>query len=199
MKMNIINQVCFCDFIPAVFFLLALSAFAPPSANADDFRHHEAHEHGSANLNVAVEGNLVLIEFISPAANIVGFEHEPKTTEQKTTVQQAIQLLEDGNKMFQFTAAAKCKLQNATVATDIMNDSEQEHHDEHGQDEHDDASHSEFKVEYIYHAESPEKLQFIDILLFQAFPGIDHIETQLLTATKQTSLELTAKNKRIDL
>ena len=38
---------------------------------AAEYRHHEAHEHGVAHMNVAVERNELYIEFISPAANIV--------------------------------------------------------------------------------------------------------------------------------
>jgi hypothetical protein len=34
-------------------------------------------------------------------------------------------------------------------------------------------------------------------MLFSVFPGIEHIEVQLLTATEQTALELIAKKKKI--
>ena len=67
---------------------------------AAEFRHHEAHEHGVAHMNVAFEGNELYIEFISPAANIVGFEHQPRTQEQKAAVKAAIKKLEAGEKLF---------------------------------------------------------------------------------------------------
>ncbi len=34
-------------------------------------------------------------------------------------------------------------------------------------------------------------------MLFQAFPGIEHIEVQLLTGTGQSAEELTAEKNRI--
>ena len=69
---------------------------------AAEYRHHEAHEHGVAHMNVDFEGNELYIEFISPAANIVGFEHQPSTQEQNTAVKAAIKKLEAGEKLFAF-------------------------------------------------------------------------------------------------
>ena len=43
----------------------------------------------------------------------------------------------------------------------------------------------------------PEKLTHIDVKLMNTFPGIEHIEVQLLTGTKQTAMELTAKKNKI--
>ena len=68
--------------------------------DAAEYRRHEAHEHGVAHMNVAFEGNELYIEFISPAANIVGFEHQPRTQEQKAAVKAAIKKLEAGEKLF---------------------------------------------------------------------------------------------------
>jgi hypothetical protein len=65
---------------------------------ATEFRHHEAHEHGVAHMNVALEGYDLYIEFFSPAANVVGFEHHPRAEEQKSPVKKAMpQLKKSGH------------------------------------------------------------------------------------------------------
>lgn len=69
-----------------------------------------------------------------------------------------------------------------------------EHHDE---DEHE--QHSEFKAEYHFVCSKPNNLKQIDVLLFRVFPGIEHIEVQLLTDKKQTAMELTAKKFQIKI
>ena len=53
--------------------ILIVWAVGPNLSNiqAAEYRHHEAHEHGVAHMNVAFEGNELYIELISPAANIV--------------------------------------------------------------------------------------------------------------------------------
>ena len=186
---------------------------------AEEYRHHEAHEHGVAHMNVAVEGNDIYIELISPAANIVGFEHQPRTQEQKAAVKAAIKKLEAGEKLFAFSSVVGGRLVESKVHTDINNDSDHEsdetkshEHDEmsrdtgneaekqgHDQHQHGDEHerHSEFKAEYHFVCKKPEKLAYVDVMLFSVFSGIEHIEVQLLTGTKQTALELTATKKKI--
>ena len=188
---------------------------------AAEYRHHEAHEHGVAHMNVAFEGNELYIEFISPAANMVGFEHQPRTQEQKTAVKAAIKKLEAGEKLFAFPSGAEGKLVKSKVNTDINNESghesdetESHEHDEmsrdagheaekHGHEEqqHGDEHerHSEFKAEYRFVCKKPEKLVYVDVMLFSVFSGIEHIEVQLLTGTRQTALELTARKTKITL
>ncbi len=199
---------------------------------AGEKRHHDAHVHGVAHLNAAVEGTRLHLEFSSPAANIVGFEHEPRTPEQKDGVRNAIEKLEDGSKLFIPSSEAQCRLSKSSVKTDIEHDAghdedadhekehehkkdahhEKEHehekdahhekgkdndkeHHEENEDEH--ARHSEFHSEYQFVCKNPGKLSQMDVMLIQSFPGIEHIEVQLLTKTKQTAQELTAQSHRI--
>jgi hypothetical protein len=192
-------------------FAIMLAA-ASSRTQAGEQRHHDAHVHGVAHLNAAVEGTSLHLEFTSPAANIVGFEHEPRTPEQKDDVINAIEKLEDGSKLFIPSPEAQCQLSKSSVKTDIEHDAEhkhehekdahhekgkdnvQEHHEEN-EDEH--ARHSEFHSEYQFVCKNPGKLSQMDVMLIQSFPGIEHIEVQLLTKTKQTAQELTAQSHRI--
>ena len=188
-----------------------------PQVQADDQRHHEAHVHGVAHMNVAFEGNNLYIELSSPAANIVGFEHHPRTEKQKAAVKTAIESLEAGEKLFALPAGTGSRLVKSNVQTDIQTDSDHESGQTQAQDhaeagknakvekhrhgEHHDADdherHSEFKAEYHFVCKMPQKLTLIEVKLFRIFPGIEHIEVQLLTDTKQTALELTAKKNKI--
>jgi len=201
---------------------------------AGEQRHHDAHVNGIAHLNVAVEGTDIHMEFISPAANIVGFEHQPRTPEQKDGVRNAIEKLEDGSTLFILSPGAQCRLSKSSVKTDIEHDAdhdadaeheeehgykkdahhEKEHEHEHEKDEHhgkdedmdhehheegedEHARHSEFHSEYRFVCKNPGKLSQVDVMLFKSFPGIEHIEVQLLTETKQSAQELTAQSHRI--
>ena len=211
-----------CGFI---FLLFAIASFlAPvlmvPTVLAEQSQ-HGAHEHGVAHLNVAIEGNKLYIEFISPSANIVGFEHHPRTAEQKSAVRKAVQTLKSADKLFALSSGAGAKLVKSIVHTDIEDDHKHEsgeahspgpgeatrkdNHEEdssqpgehHDEDEHE--HHSEFKAEYHFVCSKPNNLKQIDVLLFRTFPGIERIEVQLLTGTRQTAMELTAGNSRIKL
>jgi len=212
-------------------FAIMLAA-ASSRTQAAEQRHHDAHEHGVAHLNAAVEGTDLHLEFTSPAANIVGFEHEPRTPAQKEGVRNAIEKLKDGSKLFIPSPEAQCRLSKYSVKTDIEHDADHDedadhekeyrhekdaHHEKereneedahHGKGEDDDqghheapedehARHSEFHSEYRFVCRNPAKLSQLDVMLIQAFPGIEHIQVQLLTETKQSAQELTARSHRI--
>jgi hypothetical protein len=194
--------------------LVLTYGFASAEAQAEEVRHHEAHVHGVAHMNVAVEGDTVHIEFSSPTANIVGFEHHPETAEQKNAIEASIEKLKAGDKLFKLSPKAQAKLEKSVVDTDIANGSHSESHAGHGDehdkhhqdekmhgkedhhaDEHD--RHSDFKTEYRFVCKRPEKLAHIEVMLFDIFPGIEQIEVQILTETTQTALELTVKKHKI--
>lgn len=196
--------------------LLAIILISSRPVLAGENRHHAAHVHGVAHLNIAIEGNNIYIEFFSPAANIVGFEHHPRTHEQKNAVKEAVNKLRAGASLFLLSAKSESRLVNSSVNADIDEDadhhSESEHdhaknenHDkeDHTDKEHSEAdeheSHSEFEAEYHFICKKPDRLSQVDVRLFQVFPGIEHIEVQLLNGTTQTAIELTAKKDKISL
>ena len=208
-----------CSTVFLTWLIVALSivpVLVVSALQAEEYRHHEAHEHGVASLNLAIDGKNLQIEFSSPAANIVGFEHHPRTEKQKAAVKKAMKLLENGDALFTLFRESEGRLVKSDVHTDIDqhggDDHDSEHSDEkrphdqnagqHGK-EHSEADehqrHSEFKANYHFICNKPNKLKHISVLLFKVFPGIEHIEVQLLTPKKQTGMELTADNNRIPL
>ena len=54
---------------------------AQSAGSSEGTRQESSHIHGIVEMNLAVEGSQLYIELISPAANIVGFEHAPSTDE----------------------------------------------------------------------------------------------------------------------
>ena len=76
---------------------------------------HSAHVHGIAALNLAIEGGELEIEFVSPAGNIVGFEHEAVTPGERRAIRDAIEQLKEGNALFELPHAASCSLHVADV------------------------------------------------------------------------------------
>lgn len=96
-----------------------------------------AHVHGIATLNLAMEGDELEIEFVSPAGNIVGFEHEAVTATERRAIRDAVEQLRKGNELFDLPLAASCSLQVAAV--EHGHGEEEKREDGHGQDaKHDD-------------------------------------------------------------
>ena len=44
---------------------------------------HKVHEHGTSNITIAIENNVLQIQLEAPLIDIAGFEGEPKTKLQK--------------------------------------------------------------------------------------------------------------------
>lgn len=164
---------------------LAAACVAPVLGAVKEQRHHDAHQHGTAELNLAWEGNIVTVEFESPAVNIVGFEHSPRNAAQKKLVQDALATLRSVDKIFAFTPAAGCRGQATEVETDLS----KPHADEH----------SEFRANYRYSCDKPEALTTVDILLFKLFPKTNTLRAQVVSAKGQTAVELSPKQNRLNL
>ncbi|MFO6377007.1 DUF2796 domain-containing protein, partial [Pseudomonas aeruginosa] len=86
--------------------LLAL-VLLPFAAQAHDDHDHDhahgslgKHEHGVAQLNVALDGKTLELELDSPAMNLVGFEHAASTDADKAAVAKARAQLEKPLELF---------------------------------------------------------------------------------------------------
>lgn len=159
-------------------------------------RQHESHVHGSAQLNIALEGGQLAIELISPAINIVGFEHQPGNEDQEKAVADAIAALQDGSGIFGFPAGAGCRLAKAEVEA-AMQDEKHEKHEERAEEKGE--THSEFHVTYAFECAEADKLSHIDLVLFETFPATEDLHVQVIGPNGQTSAELTPAMPRLSL
>ncbi len=138
------------------FFILLFSSVLAESEE-DGFVQHGSHEHGAALLNVALDGPDLVLEFISPAINIVGFEHAPSTNEQMELVEAAVTQLSDGEALFEVSARAKCQLTNTEVESELAEEGEHSEEDEHSTEhEAEEGEYSEEDEHSIEHEEVEE-------------------------------------------
>ncbi|MEZ8818956.1 DUF2796 domain-containing protein [Vibrio sp. 10N.222.54.A1] len=111
----------------------------------EEFRSHDAHVHGQVEVNIAQDGQELLVEVTAPGADVVGFEHAPKTAEQKKVFEQAIAQLNKPEELFSFNNAS-CTLKFKSVANTLEgghDDHEGHDHAEHGYGDHKDHDHAE--------------------------------------------------------
>ena len=126
----------------------AISACVSAPVLAQTERDLDSHEHGSALLNVAIDGNTLIIELESPWNNLIGFEHEPRTEEQHELVDNAMEQLNEAESLFAFNGT-ECAIADAmiesTLGEDDHHDDEHgdEHHDDEHKDDHDDEHHDD--------------------------------------------------------
>ncbi|GBK98298.1 hypothetical protein VH1709_contig00023-0064 [Vibrio harveyi] len=125
------------------------------TANAEEYRQHEAHVHGHVEFNIAQDGKDLLIEITSPGADVVGFEHAPENAEQENALNNAIAALKDTNKLFAINQQAKCVIEDVHVAHTLGEESHEghDHHDnDHDHDhDHDHEGHDHDKHDHDKH------------------------------------------------
>ena len=84
---------------------------------AAEKRRHDAHVHGVAEINIAVEGTKATVEFRAPAESVMGFEHEAKSESDKKKRDAALeQLRAKGGHMVVFDLKLGCKSSDMKTA-----------------------------------------------------------------------------------
>lgn len=181
---------------------IATSGFAASHGDHDhdhdaEKRHAESHEHGAAELAIALDGNQLIAEFISPGMNIVGFEHEARDAAEIAAVKAAVEKLGMGAELIELKGAG-CSLSEADVEAEGL--LAEAHEDEHHGDEHEgDEAHAEFEAKYSFDCTAPGQLTGISVAFFEHWSEIEEIDTVFLSKDHQLSVELTGANPAFEV
>ncbi|WP_415845640.1 DUF2796 domain-containing protein [Stutzerimonas zhaodongensis] len=190
--------------------LLALPfALLPGFVQAAEHHNHDhdhshgsldAHEHGAAELDAALDGAMLEVELRSPAMNLVGFEHAPRSEADKGKIANARKQLEQPDRLFGLTAAAGCTLAKTELESPLFEgDHQHEHEHEHEHEEDHDGQHSEIHAHYHFECATPQALTGLDLQgLFKTFPGTEKIQAQLIGPNGQRGAQLSAKQPRAE-
>ncbi|QFT59537.1 hypothetical protein FIU94_11950 [Sulfitobacter sp. THAF37] len=171
---------------------LAAATLAVP-AFAQDTREMGAHVHGVSTAEIAVEHGVVEINIHAPGMDIVGFEYEATSAQDKDAVEAAIRTMLMPENLVTLPEAAGCRL------TEVLahvhggdHDHDKDHAEEdHGHDDHgDEAQHSEFHVTYAYACENEDALTTISFPFFDQFENAQEIEAQFVTETAAGQAEV---------
>jgi len=174
----------------------------------------EAHMHGLSELTIAMENQTLEIQLISPAINLIGFEHKARTKEEIAAVSDVLDQLRDHKTLFAFSGANCSHVETSIdVASLIDSDNhknstkhdEHEHEHEHEHEYDDDHeehaennSHSNIIANYQLFCENKPSLASITVDLFDAFPATHKIQVMWVVQTRQGAVTLTANKRKIE-
>lgn len=175
-------------------FLATSSALMALSANASD--NPGAHQHGHAELQVALDGNQIDLIFTSPAYNLLGFEHRARTDDQKALVKETEEWLEHTPLIN--TPDASCKVASAEVYHEA-GDGSGDHH-EHNEHEHSEGyGHSDFEVTQVLNCTGLASAEALLIPLTERFPEIEDLGVQWVWSGGQGSTRLEQPERSFSL
>ncbi|GIZ11684.1 DUF2796 domain-containing protein [Pseudomonas sp. NCCP-436] len=179
--------------------LLALPfVWLPLIAQAHDHAHEHAehgslgaHEHGVANLNIALDGKQLEVQLESPAMNLIGFEHAARSEADKAQLENARRELEKPLTLFALSSN-NCRNTRIELHSPLFYEGVHEHHHSHG---HDD-EHSEIHAHYQF--ECTNELKQLSLAeLFKRFPATEKVQVQLIGPAGQQGLILTPSQPRL--
>jgi hypothetical protein len=188
-----------------IYLALATTILAAP-AIAQDTRELDAHVHGVSTAEIAVEHGAVEINILSPGMDIVGFEHEARSTEDKEAVDAAIRQFLAPEEIVTLPEGAGCRLTEVLAHLDdgdhddehMHGDDDDAHDDDlaegkyHNHEDHaDKARHSEFHVTYGFGCDDEDALTSVGFPFFERFPNAEGIEVRYVTETGAGTAELT--------
>lgn len=148
---------------------LALLFLVSP-ALAQETRQLGAHEHGVGHLDIAIESGRIAGMLEVPGADIVGFEHEATSEEDRAAIEDALASLESPLDLFELPASAGCTMEMAQAgllggthehaedheADHAEHEADHEEHvaeEDHAGHEHDEAHGEDHDHEGVDHAE----------------------------------------------
>ncbi len=194
---------------------LAMFIAAPVAAQQHGHRQAAAHEHGIGALDVALEGNTLELMLRAPGADIVGFEHEAKSDEDRARAEAAREKLASPLSLFSPPLEAGCEVGSVEVELEGLakdhhaSDRGKHAHDDHeksGKHAHDDHekgartdSHSEYHAHYRYTCSNPAALTHLALPYFEAFPNARELEVRIVSATGATKAEVERDEPRLEL
>ncbi len=167
---------------------------------AGEFEQHGAHEHGSAKLNVALDGSALYLELESPAANIVGFEHAPVNDQEKSQLDQARIQLQNPENLFLLPKGAGCQIVETDVDSSLFTGmAGHEHHHDDSNEETEEEGHADIHAVYHFECSEPQQISYVELKIFATFPQTGDINAQVIGPRGQTQQELSDANTRIEL
>ena len=149
-----------------------------------DHHHHDhgsdntslaVHQHGKASLQLVMEAETVRVDLLSPAYNIIGFEHAIETAKQQSQLDAAIALLEQPADWLTLEAG-DCQLADVEVTHTFAAEQNK---------------HADFKASYEYNCAALGQIEAVNIQLAQRLPELVLLEVMWITPAKQGAATLT--------
>lgn len=161
----------------------------------------QPHQHGHATLQMGIENNRIDLILISPAQNLLGFEHQPRTRQQEQTLQKArlwltTQTLVTPN-------IGHCTLKSASVDFSVKA-TDQDHHNHNHDDDHEadsetNSEHANIEVSQILNCAGVDLSRGFITPLINQFPEIQALRVEWVTNNGQGSVELNTPNNQFQL
>jgi hypothetical protein len=160
-----------------------------------------AHVHGNARAGLILDGNTLVLEIESPAANILGFEYQPKSASELELYNVSDDQLKRVESVV--TVSDNCSLVDAAITWpfDIDAHRDEHDHDEHDHDEEHHSSHelhNDISLSYQWQCVQANKIE-LQFNVFETFKGFEKLVVEWIAFNHQKSQVLGRQSTRLVL
>lgn len=146
-----------------------------------------AHVHGAARLQVAVDGDTLNLQLETPLANLVGFEHAPRTDQQKRAIRAMAERLRQAGEIFTPSPAARCTTVSVELESPLLQPSPPSGGD----------GHADLDGSFVFRCQDPAALRDLEVGLFASFPKLRRIDVQVAGPRGQSAARLSPQQRRV--
>ncbi|NMG34400.1 DUF2796 domain-containing protein [Azoarcus sp. TTM-91] len=160
---------------------------------------HAAHDHGVAELRVALEGRMLQVEYASPLDTLVGFEHAPSDERQHRLLAEAEATLRNAGRLFRLPAAAGCGLKTVELSSPWALARQEPAAEVEHDHSHAAGGHAEMEVAYTFECGRPQALDTLEVLVFDAFPRTREVRAERVSERGQAAQVLNPQRRQLPL
>jgi hypothetical protein len=170
--------------------LIGLATTVAAAQAAEEFEQHAAHEHGHLRLQLALEKNVLHVDLIAPALNVLGFEHEPRTAAEKRKAEMAPPQLRDLPAPLRLPPEAGCRRTSGRIL---------EAHDEDHEHQHEHEEHRDVTIHWTYQCARPEALTWAEAAVLSQLTGVERVDVDSILPGSQKSARVKRADERVRL
>lgn len=167
------------------FLVLPVLLFAAAGPSAGAVRQLGAHVHGQATVDIALDQGHLQIGLHLPGHDAVGFEHPPGTAAERKALDHALAVLRSA-RWIEPSHDAACRLRKADVSAPGLQGEAT-------------GGHADVQATYDFDCGHVGQLAAIDLRLVEAFPSVQRIVVDLVSATGSTEQVLEHGVVRVDI
>jgi hypothetical protein len=162
------------------------------------------HQHGVAELEIAVDRSRISLRLDVPLDNLLGFERAPRTDAERSQAQAVVKQLSDATTLVRMDSAAGCSVTRVALESAELGLPEspvapaldaKEDHKPVGKDN----GHADLVADYEFTCADTTKARAVNLGLFETFPRLRRIEVQTVTPRGQLKAVLVRPNGRVAL
>ena len=150
----------------------------------------QAHVHGVARLDIAVDATRISLQLASPMDNLLGFERAPRTDAERRQSDALVARLRAADTLFRIDPAAGCTLAGVELTSAAL---------KLGQATAGEEGHADLDADVVFNCTDATKAATIEVALFDAAARLQRLDVQVATPQGQFKRDLVRPARRIKL